>query len=87
MNLKTLSPEDGEEYLGTRLAGVPLAPSSKIDYLMFSNVTGGLGNDLVQSLAQVRQDLLPPNFNEWRQHLSDHIPVTVRIKIVADDDN
>ncbi len=57
LNLKALSPEDGEEYLGTRLAGVPLVPSSKIDYLMFSNVTGGLGNDPVQNLAQVRQDM------------------------------
>jgi hypothetical protein len=84
--LKTLSPDDGEEYLGSRLAGVPLAPSSKIDYPLFSDMTGGLANDLVQNLAQVCHDLLPPNFNDWREYLSDHIPVTVRIKIVNDDD-
>jgi endonuclease/exonuclease/phosphatase family metal-dependent hydrolase len=86
LNLKTLSPENGEEYPGTRLAGVPLIPSSKIDYILFSNVSEGLSNDLVQNVAQVHQDLLPANFNDWRNHLSDHIPVTIKVRIVADDD-
>lgn len=86
MSLDTLSPEDGEEYPGTRLAGVPLVPSSKIDYLLRVDRAGGLLDELVQRNAQVRLDLLPGNFNDFRRHLSDHIPVTVQIRIVPDDD-
>jgi len=86
VSLDTLSPEDGEGYPGTRLAGVPLVPSSKIDYLLRVDRTGGLIDELVQRTAQVRLDLLPDNFNDFRRQLSDHIPVTVQIRIVPDDD-
>jgi hypothetical protein len=85
-NFRTLSPVDGEEYLPTRLAGVPLFPKSQIDYLIASNQTGGLGTELVQLLAEVHHELLAAGFDDYRAHVSDHIPVTVRIRVVQDDD-
>lgn len=84
--LRTLSPEDGDDYPGTRLAGVPLAPRSQIDYIMASARTGGLIDEIAAPIAQVRVDLLPTDVNVFRRHLSDHIPVTIRIRIVPDDD-
>lgn len=83
---RTLSPEDGNDYPGTRLAGVPLAPTSQIDYVLASAKTGGLLEKLAQPVAEVRVDLLPTDFNLFRQHLSDHLPVMVRIRLMADDD-
>jgi endonuclease/exonuclease/phosphatase family metal-dependent hydrolase len=83
---KTMSPEDGEDYPGTRLAGVPLAPKSQIDYIMISACNGGLIDEVAEPSAEVRVDLLPGDFNLFRQHLSDHIPVTVHIKVVPDND-
>ena len=82
----TLSPADGSEYHPTRLAGVPLSPRSQIDYLIASGVAGGLLQDLVQSLAHVHGELLLGGFDDFRAHARDHIPVTVRIRLVADDD-
>jgi endonuclease/exonuclease/phosphatase family metal-dependent hydrolase len=83
---KTWSPADGDDYPGTRLAGVPLLPTSKIDYIMISGRTGGLTDEIVEPSARVRIDLLPADFDLWREHQSDHIPVTVQIRIVADND-
>jgi hypothetical protein len=83
---RTLSPLNGEDYPGTRLAGVPLAPKSQIDYIMISTLPGGLIDEVVEPSAQVRVDLLPSDFNLFRQHQSDHIPVTIHIKIVPDND-
>lgn len=82
----TLSPADGTEYPGTRLAGVPLFPRSQIDYLIASGVTGGLAGDLVQSVGHVHLEVLVGGFDDFREHVSDHIPVTVRIRVVDDDD-
>ena len=53
---------------------------------MASTAAGGLFEELVQLVGHVRTDLLPGNFNEFREHLSDHLPVTVRIRVVADAD-
>lgn len=83
---RTLSPENGEDYPGTRLAGVPLAPVSQIDYIMVSACAGGLTEEIAEPSARVRTDLLPADFNEFRKHLSDHIPVTVKVRITADRD-
>jgi hypothetical protein len=47
---------------------------------------GGILDELVQWTAQVHTELLPTDFNEFRKHVSDHIPVTVRVKVVQDDD-
>jgi len=85
-DIEALAPIDGTQYPGTRLAGVPLIPSSQIDYLMASTVSGGLSENLVQLIGHVRTDLLPNDFNEFREHFSDHLPVTVRVRVAADDD-
>jgi endonuclease/exonuclease/phosphatase family metal-dependent hydrolase len=85
-NFRTLSPDDGEEYPGTRLAGVPLAPTSQIDFILASARAQGLVDELAEPFAQVRVDLLPSDFSLFRRHLSDHIPVTIRIRLVPDDD-
>jgi hypothetical protein len=83
---KTMSPEHGEDYPPTRMAGVPLFPRSRIDYILALGKDGGIIDGLVQWLAQVHTELLPTDFNEFRKHIGDHIPVTVRVKVVADDD-
>jgi endonuclease/exonuclease/phosphatase family metal-dependent hydrolase len=84
---KTLSPEDGTEYPGTRLAGVPLFPRSQIDYLLASGPVGGLADELVQLVGHVHTELLTPDFNDFRRRFSDHLPVTVRIMMIRDDDS
>ena len=83
---KTMAPEHGEDYPPARMAGVPLFPRSRIDYILASGKDGGILDELVQWTAQVHTELLPTDFNEFRKHVSDHIPVTVRVKVVADDD-
>lgn len=86
LQFKTMVPEHGEDYPPTRMAGVPLFPRSRIDYILASGKAGGIIDDLVQWTAQVHTELLPTDFNQFREHVSDHIPVTVRVKVVADDD-
>lgn len=86
LDLATLAPVDGTEYPPTRLAGVPLHPKSQIDYLIASKRTGGLFEEIVQVVAHVHYELLLGGFDDFRQHVSDHIPVTVRIKVVPDVD-
>lgn len=85
LRFRTLSPSDGDDYPGTRLAGIPLAPKSQIDYMMASGGAGGLVSKLGEPFARVRVDLLPSDFNIFRRRFSDHIPVTIRIRIVPDD--
>ena len=86
LQFRTLSPDEDELYPGTRLAGVPLFPRSKIDYLMGSGRIGGIADELVQLEAEVHEHLLGDDFDDFREHVSDHLPVSVRIRIVADDD-
>jgi endonuclease/exonuclease/phosphatase family metal-dependent hydrolase len=82
-----LCPEDGLLYPGTRLANVPLHPKSQIDYIFGSTVSGGVSSELVQLIAQVHTQLTAPGgFDDFRQHVSDHLPVTVNIRVVSDDD-
>jgi endonuclease/exonuclease/phosphatase family metal-dependent hydrolase len=81
--LRALAPSNDAEYPGTRLAGHPLFPRSRIDYLLASE---GLLDDLVLPLATVHVDLLPADFSEFRARFSDHLPVTVRVRVVVDDD-
>jgi endonuclease/exonuclease/phosphatase family metal-dependent hydrolase len=83
---RTLSPEEDELYPATRLAGVPLFPRSKIDYLIGSAQAGGLADELVQLEAEVHERLLGQDLDDYRDHVSDHLPVTVRVRIVADTD-
>ena len=86
-DFEALAPEDGTLYPGTRLANVPLHPKSQIDYILGSTATGGISGELVQLLAQVHLNLTQPaGFDDFRAHVSDHLPVTVNIRVVSDDD-
>lgn len=82
----TLAPEDGEAYPPTRLAGNPLFPRSRIDYVMGSGRLAGLVEELVLLEARVHEELLEIGFEEFRRIYSDHLPVTVRIRVVPDGD-
>jgi len=83
----TLSPDSDNDYAPTRLAGVPLVPRSKIDYLMGSALVGGVKDDLVEPTAEVHTQLLGDGyFDDYREHVSDHVPITVRVRVVSDDD-
>lgn len=82
----TLSPEDGTEYPGTRLAGVPLYPRSQIDYVLASGMPGGMLEKLVMTTATVHLELVRDGFENFRRDYSDHLPVTVRVRVVPDDD-
>ena len=86
LRLRTLSPDNGEDYSPTRLVGVPLVPRSKIDYFLVWDVAGGVVADLVQNNVHVHTELLVMGTDAYRESLSDHLPVTVRIRISNDDD-
>ena len=87
IRLRTLSPDNGEDYSPTRLSGVPLLLlNSKIDYLLVWDVDGGVAEDLVQNNAYVHAKLLAMGTGAYRASFSDHLPVTIRIRIGDDDD-
>lgn len=83
---QTLSPEDGTQYPATRLAGVPLYPRSQIDYILASGITKGIVDDLLQLTAHVHTELVTLGFDNFREHISDHLPVTIRVRVLPDDD-
>lgn len=86
LDIDVLAPDDVGDYAPTRLAKVPLRPNSVIDYVMASQVTGGVGDDLVRSTAHVHDELLTAPFEDFRRIASDHLPVTIRIRVTPDDD-
>lgn len=53
---------------------------------MASKIEGGLFEELTQATATVHHELLGSDFNEFRKSMSDHIPVTIRIKLTDDND-
>lgn len=84
---RVLASEDPTTYHPTRLGGVPLRPLSQIDYFLGAFADGGIGEELVQGEAHVHGDLLAGfGFDGFREHLSDHVPVTVRLRVMADGD-
>lgn len=85
-DVDVLAPTSFTDYAPTRLARVPLQPNSFIDYVMASSLSGGVWDDLVRSTAHVHGELLTSPFEEFRRKVSDHIPVTIRIRLTADDD-
>ena len=75
-------------YPATRLSGVPLGfKESKIDYIIVSSCQQGLGGEeITVSDAQVHQELINGNPDKFRRYCSDHVPVTVPIRIQKDTD-
>ncbi len=80
--------DDQATYPATRLSGHPLAlRDSRIDYIVISAGAAGLaGHEITQAVAHVHTELLPANPEDFRRQASDHLPVTVSIRVVPDDD-
>ena len=84
----------GDGYPATRLSGVPLGfRTSQIDYIIASRfVSGGrnglVGQEVTALVATVHTNLvtLQGGADSFRRDLSDHLPVTVAVTVVADDD-
>jgi len=81
---------DTNSYPVTRLSGVPLAPeSSRIDYIIVSKSPKGLaGQEITANVATVHTELLSDvaKPEDFRRQASDHLPVTVNVKVMQDDD-
>jgi len=78
-------------YPATRLAGVPLNYGDPIDYVLAtakSDEFGGLlGEELLQPKARVWTDLIEDgDFAEFREIYSDHLPVSVCVRLMKDTD-
>jgi endonuclease/exonuclease/phosphatase family metal-dependent hydrolase len=86
LQFRSLIPDDEESYPGTRLAGVPLFPSSRLDYILASGVQNGALKDIVQWVGHVHTELLAMGPDNYRRQVSDHLPVTIRVKVQNDDD-
>ena len=80
----------GESYPATRLAGVPLAPKSYLDYLIVTRKTatqsGLLGEEIAASEATVHQELAHEQWDTFRRVCSDHFPVTTCVGVMTDKD-
>ena len=46
----------------------------------------GLIAELVLPMAAVHDELLPASFQDFRAVYSDHLPVTVRVRVLPDND-
>ncbi|MFM9996327.1 MAG: endonuclease/exonuclease/phosphatase family protein [Phycisphaerales bacterium] len=78
-------------YPATRLSGDPPAQStSQIDYVIISAGPGGLaGQEVSAAEAAVRGELVTAGGGDgmaFRRGASDHLPVTVQVRVVADND-
>lgn len=73
-------------YPFTRLGGVPLQPSSRLDYLICTTAMRGPRALVDESVATVHQELAESDYDGYRRVFSDHFPVTVRVHLAADDD-
>jgi hypothetical protein len=79
-------------YPATRLAGVPLGPGDPIDYILASRLRGsrhGLsGEEITASQATVHHELVAAQggADNFRRDLSDHLPVTVDVRVGPDND-
>ena len=78
-------------YPATRLAGVPLNYGDPIDYILAtvkSNEFGGLlGEEVLEPEAKVWTDLIEDgDFEKFREVYSDHLPVSVCVRLMKDTD-
>lgn len=78
-------------YPATRLADVPLNYGDPIDYILAtakSNEYGGLlGEEVLEAEAKVWTDLIENgDFAKFREVYSDHLPVSVCVRLMTDTD-
>lgn len=78
-------------YPATRLSGVPLNYGDPIDYVLAtakSNEFGGLlGEEVLETEAKVWTDLIEDgDFAKFREIYSDHLPVSVCVRLMKDTD-
>lgn len=73
-------------YPPTRLASVPLAPKSQIDYLIVTDEMRGSAAEIITSQSDVHQELANGQWDNFRRVFSDHFPVTLTVHPVVDDD-
>lgn len=78
-----------EQYPPTRLSGHPLRlKGSRIDYIIITKGDAGLGGEEIDAAqAFVHEELIAGDAEEYRRRASDHLPVTVRVKVMADTDS
>lgn len=78
-------------YSGTRLKGVSLKIGDPIDYIIATNKSarhsGLVGEELPRAQAKVWTSLISnSNYDKYRKTYSDHLPVSVCVKVMADND-
>lgn len=80
--------DNGSSYPATRLSGHPLKLNkSKIDYIIVTKGGQGLaGEEVLADQATVHTGLVGQDPVSFRRHASDHIPVTVRVRVMDDTD-
>jgi len=73
-------------YPATRLGGVPLAPDSRLDYLICTRAMQGPRALISTTTATVHGDLAEGDFDRFRRVYSDHFPLSVQVRLTPDDD-
>lgn len=73
-------------YPFTRLGAVPLRPNSRLDYLICTDAMRGPRRIIASPVAEVHIDIAQRDYDSYRRVLSDHMPITLKIRIVPDDD-
>jgi endonuclease/exonuclease/phosphatase family metal-dependent hydrolase len=81
--------DNEESYPATRLSGKPLGlKDSKIDYIIISKGNNGLAEEEInENEAKVHTELLNNDPEGFRSKASDHLPVTISVKIMNDTDS
>lgn len=84
--------DDPSTYSPTRLSGKPSDyqlkfRNSRIDYIIATKGNKGLaGEEIMANQALVHRNLAENNPDNFRCHASDHVPVTVQVKVMQDND-
>lgn len=79
--------DNADTYSPTRLKGNPLTLGSTIDYIVISAGGHGLaGEEVTAPQATVHSGLVGDNPTQFRKVASDHIPVTVSVRVMEDTD-
>lgn len=80
--------DNDANYPATRLSGHPLGfHDSKLDYIIVTRNGQGLGGEEVRARqATIHTDLVGTDPVSFRRNASDHIPVTVQVRVMDDTD-